>query len=810
MPARHSTRTPARRAKAPSAFLVLTVALLVAACMPLFARAAEETAPPKKATTEEQKTPAAVPVPELSAQAEAASINLREIAGRAAPDAPLAEIEKGLPALSALIEARARENTRIVSQRPSLELLRTVERAWQRQRDTLGAWTTRLEQRIAALERDLVRLDELDKTWKETHAAALKEQAAPELLGRVEELLATIERTRREVESRRSQALRLQSRVAAQGFRITESLDAIRAARTVTLGRVMRADSAPLWDTDLLTGARTRIAEHSQESRATQAAALESYVAYNEHRFALHAGIIALIAFVLYRMRRWIAEWSRTEAGLERAAAVFAMPFVTALVLSFLGARWIYPEAPRLLWAIVGAVALVPTVLVLRPIVPRYLLPFLYAILAFYLVDQIRAVTASVELVPRLVFFIEMIAGALFLAWFLRSVERNAPALAARPRLRAFILFGARVGCAFFAATALANAAGYVALANLLGGAALRSLYFGIVLYTLVQIVDALVLIALRVRPLTLLGMVRTHHELLRRRIRLALNAAALVLWILFALERLAVQELVLGTASRLLTADVHFGAISISAADVLAFLLAVWASFLVSRFIRFVLDEEVFPHAPLQRGIPYAISRTVHYLVLVAGFFVAMAALGLDMTKFTILAGAFTVGVGFGLQNIFNNFVSGLILLFERPVQVGDLVQMDDATGIVQRIGIRASIVRASNGSEIIVPNGKLISERLVNWTFSERQRGVEVALSVALDSDPARVIAILERVAAGHPGVLKTPPPQALLTRIGPDWMGFELRAATDRVEAWMEVRSELAVAAAAALVAEQIRLR
>jgi small-conductance mechanosensitive channel len=403
-----------------------------------------------------------------------------------------------------------------------------------------------------------------------------------------------------------------------------------------------------------------------------------------------------------------------------------------------------------------------------------------------------------------------MTAGALFLAWFLRSVERNAPSLAVRPKLRALIVFGARVGCAFFAATALANAAGYVALANLLGGAALRSLYFGILLYTLAQIIDALVLIALRVRPLALLAMVRAHPELLRRRIRFALNTGAFVLWLFFVLDRLAIRDIVFGSAEKLLTAEIRFGEITISAADVLAFVLAVWASFLVSRLIRFILDEEVFPHARLKRGIPYAISRTVHYLILVAGFFVAMAALGLDMTKFTILAGAFTVGVGFGLQNIFNNFVSGLILLFERPVQVGDLVQMDDATGIVQRIGIRASIVRASNGSEIIVPNGKLISERLVNWTFSERQRGVEVGLSVTLDSDPSRVIAILERVAAEQPHVLKTPAPQALLTRVGPDWMGFELRAATDRVEAWMDVRSALAITAATALVAEKIKLR
>jgi small-conductance mechanosensitive channel len=258
------------------------------------------------------------------------------------------------------------------------------------------------------------------------------------------------------------------------------------------------------------------------------------------------------------------------------------------------------------------------------------------------------------------------------------------------------------------------------------------------------------------------------------------------------------------------LTADLNIGEISITLADVLAFVFAVWASFLVSRFVQFVLDEEVYPHAKLKRGLPYAISRTVHYAILLAGFFLAMGVIGVDMTKFTILAGAFTVGVGFGLQNIFNNFVSGLILLFERPVQVGDIIQMDDASGVVERIGIRASIVRTSNGSEVILPNGKLISDKVINWTFSDRQRGIEVPVSVVLGSEPARVIAILERVATDHPMVLKTPAPEALLVRVGPDWMGFELRVATNHVEDWMKARSELAVAVTTALKAENIALR
>jgi potassium efflux system protein len=96
------------------------------------------------------------------------------------------------------------------------------------------------------------------------------------------------------------------------------------------------------------------------------------------------------------------------------------------------------------------------------------------------------------------------------------------------------------------------------------------------------------------------------------------------------------------------------------------------------SRFLRFLLEEDVYHHLHLERGTPQAISTIAHYAVLLLGFFVAVAALGVDLTKVTILAGAFTVGVGFGLQTVINNFVCGLILLFERPIKVGDVVQVD------------------------------------------------------------------------------------------------------------------------------------
>jgi small-conductance mechanosensitive channel len=765
-------------------------------------------APADKPSAEEKAAAAPVPLAELSVQAEAAMVNLRGIAAGVTADDSLAAMAKDLPAITREIEGRANENARILSQRPSLELLRNLERSWQTVRTTLALWRDQLGARIAALDSDLGRVVELENIWKETLALSQKEKAPPELVSRAQHVLAAVERTRGTVDQQRAHALRVQSRVAALDFRVSEVIDAIRQARDVTLARVLQRDSPPLWEPEVRVRAGERIAVESQEARESQWETLTSYVERRSDRILLHGVLFVLLSGLIYWARRRLLAWVREEPGLQHATSVVAFPVATALVLALLASRWVYPQAPRLMWAIIGASALIPTVLVLRRIAEPYLRPLLYATVVFFFADQVRLVAAAIELVPRLVFFAEMLGGTVFLLWFMRTKRRDeAGAERRHPRL---VRMGVRLAAAIFAATAIANAAGYVALSNLLGNTVLRSMYIGLILYAAVEILDVLMELALRVRPLTLFGMVRRHRELLRRRMRTVLNAAAFLWWLLFVLDRLAVRDRVIGGLSAALSAELNVGAISVSLADVLAFVVAVWASFIVSRFVLFVLDEEIYPHARLKRGLPYAISRTLHYAILVAGFFVAMGVIGVDMTKFTILAGAFTVGVGFGLQNIFNNFVSGMILLFERPVQVGDVIQVEDVSGVIERIGIRASIVRTSNGSEVIVPNSKLISERLVNWSFSGRQRGIEVPISVVLGSDPARVIAVLERVAGDHPNVLKQPAPHALLVRLGPDWMGFELRAYTHEVEDWMQVRSELAVAVTAALVAEEIKLR
>jgi small-conductance mechanosensitive channel len=236
---------------------------------------------------------------------------------------------------------------------------------------------------------------------------------------------------------------------------------------------------------------------------------------------------------------------------------------------------------------------------------------------------------------------------------------------------------------------------------------------------------------------------------------------------------------------------------------------ITVWASFLISKFLRFLLEEDVYDRLNLARGIPYAISTMLHYAILLVGLFVALGALGIDLTKLTILAGAFSVGIGFGLQNVINNFVSGLILLFERPIKVDDVIEVGGNVGEVTRIGIRASVIRTADGSEIIEPNGSLISSQVTNWTYSDRKRAVEVSVNVAGGTDPQRVVELLKTTAAAHPGVAKEPQPHVYVTNFSASAVTFQLRAWIDRYEDLAELRSDLSLAVKKALAREKIAI-
>jgi small-conductance mechanosensitive channel len=224
---------------------------------------------------------------------------------------------------------------------------------------------------------------------------------------------------------------------------------------------------------------------------------------------------------------------------------------------------------------------------------------------------------------------------------------------------------------------------------------------------------------------------------------------------------------------------------------------------------IRVVLEDEVFNRLSLPRGIPATISMLVRYSFITIGFFVAIAVAGISLDNLAIIVGAFSVGIGFGLQNIFNNLVSGLILAFERPVQVGDTIERGNLLGTVQTIGIRSSRVRTYDGAEVIVPNGHLISNEVINWTLSDQQRRIEVLVGVAYGTNVRTVLDLLRETAGSHEEVLSYPPPMALFQGFGDSSLNFRLLFWTGRFENWLQVKSEVATRVSEALKEAKIEI-
>jgi potassium-dependent mechanosensitive channel len=623
---------------------------------------------------------------------------------------------------------------------------------------------------------------------------------------RVQGLIDLIGRTEQAAESLRERDLTLQGQVLEATARWQAVAPAFEQAQADAVKNLFVQDSPPLW--------RLGVEQWREESQASlipaaSLALLRTYIRRQPAIFVLHAAIILFFFLLVSWLRRGVHEWTEEESSLRRATPVFALPFSTAITLSFLIMGSIYSMAPFLLRAILWGILLIAISFILHRLIDRPLFPILYALIVLYFVDQLRLITALLPLLGRLVFSAEMLGGVLFLIWLMWSRHSPTVGVNTTKLFARAIQLAIQIGLVVFPLTLLANVFGYVNFANLLWGGALRSAYVGANAYVALQIVEGLVIISLGTRPLGLIRVVRLNRPMLQRRIRGVAAFLAFVYWASLTLDFFGLRTPLITGTEEVLRANLVIGSFSISLRQVLVFVATVWAAFATSRFLRFLLEEDISHHWHLARGVPQAISTMVHYAVLLTGFFLGLAVLGVDLTKVTILAGAFTVGVGFGLQTVINNFVCGLILLFERPIKVGDIIQIDTDIGEVRRIGIRACVIRTTDGSEVIVPNGTIISNTVTNWTLSDRYRAIEVPVTVARGAAPQQVIEVLKRVAANHPGVTKEPVPQAYAVSFSSSTVIFSLRAWTERYEDWVQVRSDLSVAVDEALIHENITL-
>jgi potassium efflux system protein len=267
------------------------------------------------------------------------------------------------------------------------------------------------------------------------------------------------------------------------------------------------------------------------------------------------------------------------------------------------------------------------------------------------------------------------------------------------------------------------------------------------------------------------------------------------------------VQDLQL-LAYRLFT-EVRFGGINISLVGIFTGILLFAGGYLLTRWIQRWLDSNIMARSHVDLGVRNSVKTGIGYLGVGIAALIGISSAGIDLSNFALVASALSVGIGFGLQNIVSNFVSGLILLVERPFKVGDHVVSGTAEGIVKRISVRATEIETFRKQSIIVPNSELINASVGNWTHRNKMGRSEIPVSVSYNADPQKVMDILLELVNEVPLVLRNPEPHVEFLRFGPYSLDFELRFMLGDMGDGMKIRNELRIAILKRFRAEGIEI-
>jgi small-conductance mechanosensitive channel len=740
--------------------------------------------------------PAEIPLADIAARATEVSNLISSLTTATVPSAQIDAISKSLPELSEKLDAHFAETTRTLEAEPTLETLQTLQQQWQRhQVETTGLLNT-LTQQATKQQDGLNQLTELQKTWTSTRASADASKAPAPILEQIDATQKAISEAQAKLQTDRTALLDLQSRVAKEVTRSTTVVAQIAHYQQKVVAGIFVPDAPPIWRMELWADALGALTEHVHNVRAARWAELAKYVRNPRDGSALHVTLFIVLALVFSAARRKIDRWRKAGVPVSSVLSVFDRPYSAALATILLFATSPFFQISFPVRQFLTIAALVPMMRLAQPTVSPAVAAAYYVACVLFAVETLRQAYGAIQVIGQAILLVETLA-AIVAMLSMRRYYRQIIAERAESS-RHILLKSARflviIGLIF---SLLAAAGGYVRLARLLTPGILVGGVLALAAYAYLRVFGGLVALAFRVWPLRLLRMVEHHRDQLENNIYRLLVWMAVIGWTTRYLAYLGLLDAAWSLGQAVLDTKLERGTISISLGNILEFFLVVFSAYLVSRFLRFVLQEDFYPRIDLAPGLSYAVSSLLNYIVLALGFVAGLGVLGVDFSKVSILAGAFGVGIGFGLQSIVNNFVSGLILLFERPIHVGDIVEVGNLQGTVRRIGIRASVIHTLAGADIIVPNSQLVTDRVTNWTLSDRLRRVDLPVGVNYGADPKKVIELLEQVGRGHPDVLADPGPHALFMGYGDSSINFELRVWPRQFSGLAQVRSDLATA-------------
>jgi len=771
--------------------------LIRGVCLGVFAIAAPAISPAQEAAAVPDAPAAPRPLAAADIALEALRLDARlsGIGVRLRPDPAVKAIQRELP--SEMETLRSLGETAALDRIESLTLrhLEQIRQPWNMHRTRLDRWQAKVRLRTEEMEALRAEVRAMHDVWSVTAREIAANDPGSGIAASVRDALASIESVDDRLAARLEELITLQGRIAGGLIGIARALEEIEAARADARQRLFRIDRPLLWKEMAVSWERGLLIDQARESWITDWRIVGGFLVTHWHVAVLHALILTALVILLSAMRRAGRRWGGENPAVQAARPILDRPYSAAILIGLMFTFFLYGEAPARLHEVALLAALIPCLRLLPAIFGAGAYrPLVVASLLFVL-DRLTALLFGAPIIYRLALMAT--TGGALLA-FVHVLHRGLPAIPVPPGAWRPLFVGlGRTAIALLGISAVANLWGNVTLAQILTDGTLRSAYLTIMLYAITFVVDGLLALSLGLPAVRTLRTVQFHSDLIRTRARAAMRAALLVLWVSLTLDLFALLTPVVAGVHTGLSHRWTVGTVNISLGDIAAFVITLWISTLLARLVSYSLESEVMPRLGVGRGVPEAVALLSRNFILVIGFFLALAAAGIEIGRFALLMGALGVGIGFGLQNVVSNFISGLILAFERPIHVGDTIEVGPLLGRVMTIGFRSSTIQTYEGADVIVPNTNLISGELVNWTLSDQTRRIEIKVGVAYGSDPHRVIEILTGATRGHADVLHSPQPLALFRGFGDSSLDFSLWFWTAEFQRCREVAGQVTLA-------------
>jgi small-conductance mechanosensitive channel len=507
------------------------------------------------------------------------------------------------------------------------------------------------------------------------------------------------------------------------------------------------------------------------------------------------SGLVVLFVFFAWvraSRRRIIRDNDAPESVFGQANYVVNYPFVSSIVLTFTLLPNVYDHPPVIVLEMFLLVLMIALLYLIKKACPATMFRYMLQLFGITIIYSLSNLYIQVTNIDRVVILISGLAASVISFRFLSEVRK------ARADYLPYTGFILKVFIFLQGASFLCNVFGRVSLAKIIGVSVVYNLWLALAMYYIVHIIMEALFLQLEAGKKSNNLTSFIDYKLMQNKFRSVLSILATLLWLVMLTQNLNVEDTVFDYLGDFLTKNRSIGGTNtqFTFQSVIIFVAVIWLSSIASKIISYLYDIAA-KHAN-DIDVAKKKNRTSTLLirigVIALGFFLAVAASGVPIDKITIIISAFGIGIGFGLQNIVNNLVSGLILAFEKPIQVGDIIEVDSRSGTIMDIGIRASKIATADGAEVIIPNGDLISHHVINWTLSNNNRRVELIIGVAYGSNIEQVKAILLNLLTNHDDIMNQPSPSVFLHNLNESSVDFRVFFWAADINTWLGLKSRV----------------